>query len=369
MLETPPGRAAGDKPPWLLKVREELAGHGLAVGRALAGGAARAAGFLVQGGTFQLEATLAGVGAVWDPAARAWRLGSVGQLLALAAALRPAAADGEEAAYGRAPGGEEAGDRGLREGDAAPFLSGEHAVGRRLSPWLRRVAELPAEYLEPGELLAVVMGLGAGLPEPEKLAGDLLARFGGLGALLGAESGRYAECLPPPEKEDEEVAASLWWRRPDQRREQLWELATLLKALRELHQRLLGERLKDRPVIGSWDALVAYLGPMQHEAAEHFRILFLDKKNILIRDEVQSRGTVDHTPLYPREVVKRALELAASAIIMVHNHPSGDPTPSGPDVEMTRQVAAALGQVGIAVHDHIIVGKNRHASFRGLKLL
>ena len=108
---------------------------------------------------------------------------------------------------------------------------------------------------------------------------------------------------------------------------------------------------------------------MQHETAEHFRILFLDRKNILIRDEVQSRGTVDHTPLYPREVVKRALELAASAIVMVHNHPSGDPTPSQADIDMTRQVVVALQAVGVSVHDHIIVGKNRHTSFRGLKLL
>ena len=120
----------------------------------------------------------------------------------------------------------------------------------------------------------------------------------------------------------------------------------LLKAVHDLFQRVLKEEIKDRPVIGSWTALIDYLQlAMQHEAAEHFRILFLDRKNILIRDEVQSRGTVDHTPLYPREVVKRALELAASAIIMVHNHPSGDPTPSQADIEMTRQVVAALAQV------------------------
>ena len=113
----------------------------------------------------------------------------------------------------------------------------------------------------------------------------------------------------------------------------------LLKAVGQVLQRCLREELKDRPVIGSWTALIDYLqAAMQHDAAEHFRLLFLDRKNILIRDEVQSRGTVDHTPLYPREVVKRALELGASAIIMVHNHPSGDPTPSQADIDMTRQV-------------------------------
>jgi DNA repair protein RadC len=108
---------------------------------------------------------------------------------------------------------------------------------------------------------------------------------------------------------------------------------------------------------------------MAHDATEQFRILFLDRKNILIRDEAQSRGTVDHTPLYPREVVKRALELGASAIIMVHNHPSGDPTPSKADIEMTRQVIHALQPVDIAVHDHIIVGRNRHLSLRSQNLI
>ena len=125
-----------------------------------------------------------------------------------------------------------------------------------------------------------------------------------------------------------------------------------------------------RPVISSWTALIDYLTQvMSHEPAEHFRLLFLDRKNILIKDEVQSRGTVDHTPLYPREVVKRALELAASAVIMVHNHPSGDPTPSQADVTMTRQVVDALQPVGITVHDHVIIGKNRHTSFRSQGLI
>jgi DNA repair protein RadC len=97
--------------------------------------------------------------------------------------------------------------------------------------------------------------------------------------------------------------------------------------------------------------------------------MFLDRKNVLIKDEVQQRGTVDHTPLYPREIVKRALELAASAIIMVHNHPSGDPTPSRADLEMTKQVVAALSAVGITVHDHVIVGKNKHTSFKTQRLI
>ena len=181
--------------------------------------------------------------------------------------------------------------------------------------------------------------------------------------MLAAEPARYAECLGAVPAD---AAPELRQTRDDD----LLFTQVLLKAINSLFQRVLKEEIKDRPVIGSWTALIDYLQlAMQHDAAEHFRILFLDRKNILIRDEVQSRGTVDHTPLYPREVVKRALELAASAIIMVHNHPSGDPTPSQADIDMTRQVIGALAQVSITVHDHIIVGKNRHTSFKTQRLI
>jgi proteasome lid subunit RPN8/RPN11 len=153
----------------------------------------------------------------------------------------------------------------------------------------------------------------------------------------------------------------------------LWrrrETEVLLTAMRELLRRVLREEIRDRPVIGSWTALLDYLQvALAHEPIEQFRVLFLDRKNILIRDELQQRGTVDHTPLYPREIVKRALELGASSIIMVHNHPSGDPTPSRADIEMTKQVVQALGAVGLTVHDHVIVGKNRHTSFKSQRLI
>jgi len=108
---------------------------------------------------------------------------------------------------------------------------------------------------------------------------------------------------------------------------------------------------------------------MGFEAREQFRLLFLDKKNRIIADEVQQEGTVDHTPVYVREVVKRALELSATAIILVHNHPSGDPTPSNADIQMTNEIVSAAGKLGIVIHDHIVVGKQGHASFRGLGLL
>lgn len=137
-------------------------------------------------------------------------------------------------------------------------------------------------------------------------------------------------------------------------------------ALRAMQQRVI-----DRPVLASWQALLDYCAAaMAHEPTEQFRLLFLDRKNTLIADEVQQRGTVDHTPVYPREVVKRALELSASAVILVHNHPSGDPTPSRADIEMTKEIVRAANVVGVAVHDHLVIGKGgRHASFKALRLL
>jgi DNA repair protein RadC len=126
----------------------------------------------------------------------------------------------------------------------------------------------------------------------------------------------------------------------------------------------------ERPVIASWQKVLDYCrASMAFGKTEQFRLLFLDRKNMLIADEVQNRGTVDHTPVYPREVVKRALDLGASAIIMVHNHPSGDPTPSGADIEMTREVKEAAEKLGIALHDHIVIGHDDHASFKSLGLL
>jgi DNA repair protein RadC len=123
-------------------------------------------------------------------------------------------------------------------------------------------------------------------------------------------------------------------------------------------------------VLSSWSAVLDYCRTaMAFEDKEQFRILFLDKRNQLIADEVQQTGTVDHTPVYPREVVKRALELSATAIILVHNHPSGDPTPSRADIQMTHSIVETAKPLGISVHDHIIVGKDGHASLKGLKLI
>jgi DNA repair protein RadC len=143
-----------------------------------------------------------------------------------------------------------------------------------------------------------------------------------------------------------------------------------LKTVEAAALRLARAEVMDQPVLSSWSKLIAYCrAAMAREANERFRVLFLDRRNALIADEEQQKGTVDHTPVYPREVVKRALELGATAIIMVHNHPSGDPTPSNADIQMTREVRDAAGKLGIVLHDHLIMARAGHASFKELGLL
>lgn len=145
---------------------------------------------------------------------------------------------------------------------------------------------------------------------------------------------------------------------------------TSLKVVQVSALRLLQAEVMDKPVIQSWKSLLDYCrAAMAYNKTEQFRILFLDKKHKLIADEQQQEGTVDHTPVYPREVVKRALELSASSIILVHNHPSGDPTPSQADISMTQKIQAAAAGVGISVHDHLIIGGSKHFSFAGQGLL
>ena len=146
--------------------------------------------------------------------------------------------------------------------------------------------------------------------------------------------------------------------------------ATILKIVREAAIRLAQAPLKEKPVLSSWLDLLDYCSAaMSTLRTEHFRRLFLDRKNMLICDEVQQQGTVDHTPLYPREVVRRALELHASSLIMVHNHPTGDPTPSKADIDMTRLVRDALTTVNIKLIDHLIIGRKGHSSFKSMSLI
>jgi DNA repair protein RadC len=143
-----------------------------------------------------------------------------------------------------------------------------------------------------------------------------------------------------------------------------------LKVIEAAAHRLTKTSLLRREALSSWSAVIDYCrASMAHAVREQFRVLFLDKKNHLIADEIQGEGTVDHTPVYPREVIKRALELSASAIILVHNHPSGDPTPSSADIDMTRRIAEIGDKLGVTLHDHIIVGRNGHTSFKGSRLI
>ena len=143
-----------------------------------------------------------------------------------------------------------------------------------------------------------------------------------------------------------------------------------MKAVQAAAHELVRGKVLNRPVLSSWQSVLEYCqASMAHERTEAFRVLFLDSKNALIADEVQQTGTVNHAPVYPREVVKRALALSATAFIMVHNHPSGDPTPSPGDIAVTKEVAAAARSLGIVLHDHIIVGRGTHASFKSLGLL
>jgi len=142
-----------------------------------------------------------------------------------------------------------------------------------------------------------------------------------------------------------------------------------LKIVHAAASRLARGQVRKQTVLSSWSSVLDYCRTMAFADKEQFRVLFLDKRNQLIADEVQQTGTVDHTPIYPREVVKRALELSATALILVHNHSSGDPTPSRADIQMTQSIVEVARPLGIAVHDHIIVGKEGHASFKGLRLI
>jgi DNA repair protein RadC len=179
-----------------------------------------------------------------------------------------------------------------------------------------------------------------------------------LAKALIAHFGSFAEAIAAPRERILEVEGATD------------SVAAHLKIVEAAALRLAKTRLLGRPALASWTALIDYCAAaMARSPKEEFRVLYLDRKNVLIADEVQSSGTVDHTPVYPREIVKRALEHGASAIILVHNHPSGDPTPSRADIAMTRDVTEAAKALAIVVHDHVIVGRSGHASFKALGLL
>ena len=197
------------------------------------------------------------------------------------------------------------------------------------------------------ELLEMVLFRAIRRADTKLLAKQLLARFGTFAEVLSAEPERLMEVKGVGEA-----------------------VATELKIVHAAALRLMKGQVANRPLLATWNAILEYIrAAMAFNDIEQFRILFLDKKNQLIADEVQQEGTVDHTPVYPREVVKRALELGASAIVLVHNHPSGDPTPSMTDIDMTKRIADAGQRLSVAVHDHVIVGRKGHFSFRANGLM
>jgi len=210
-----------------------------------------------------------------------------------------------------------------------------------------RFRDAGADALTDYELLELVLFRAIPQRDVKPLAKDLIVKFGSFPEVIAATPRRLAEI-----KGIGNAAI------------------TELKIVHAAASRLARGQIRKRPVLSSWSSVIDYCRTtMAFAEKEQFRILFLDKRNQLIVDELQQVGTVDHTPVYPREVVKRALELSATAIILVHNHPSGDPTPSHADIEMTQTIIKIAAPLGIAVHDHIIVGKEGNASFKGLRLI
>lgn len=220
-----------------------------------------------------------------------------------------------------------------------------HYLGHR-QRLRERLLTAGAAALPDYELLEFLLFAAMPRGDAKPLAKDLLQRFGSFADVLSAEK----EALFAVPGIGEAAAATLM-------------------AAREAGLRLARAEIRERPLLGSWQKVIDYCtANLGFAKVEEFHLLFLDRKNALIADERQQRGTVDHTPVYTREVVKRALDLGASALIMVHNHPSGDPTPSKADIETTREVAKAASLFGLTLHDHVIIGRGRHTSLKSLGL-
>lgn len=210
-----------------------------------------------------------------------------------------------------------------------------------------RFLENGPEALQDYELLELVLFMAIPRRDVKPLAKDLLKKFGNLPSLLNAPVDELLKVEGVSEN-----------------------TATAIKAITAAAHRMMKRELINKPIFNSWARLMDYCtSTMEYETREHFRILFLNKKNEMIADEIQSSGTIDHTAAYPREIIKRALDLGATAMILVHNHPSGDPKPSKTDLEMTQLIIRAGEPFDIHVHDHIIVSKNGYSSFKTLGLI
>jgi DNA repair protein RadC len=290
------------------------------------------------------------------------RRGKEGAAFAQAPSRRGGFADGplrlpdEEAEFPRAPRNPDLTRADLTRADLAPAAdapadgtapfpsTGPHGHRQRMrDKLLARGPDALADY----ELLEMLLFLAFKQGDTKPLAKALINRYGSFAGVIAAPADqlRALRGVGP-------------------------HAVTALKLVQAAALRLAKAEVIDRPVLGNWDRLMDYLQVvLAREATEQVRVLFLDTRNRLLADEELGRGTVNHTPVYPREVVKRALELHATALILVHNHPSGDPTPSGEDIEMTREVKRAAAALGIALHDHVIVGRGRWTSLRQEKLL
>jgi DNA repair protein RadC len=221
-----------------------------------------------------------------------------------------------------------------------------HHLGHR-ERLRRRFLDGGADAVPDYELMELLLFAARPRGDVKPLAKALIQRFGSFAGAINAE---IPALLAVPEMGESSVAT--------------------LKAVQAAVQRVLRSEMRERPILGSGQAVLDYCrARLGHESVEEFHVLFLDRKNGLIADERQSRGTVDHTPVYVREVMKRALELAASSLLLVHNHPSGDTTPSRADIEMTRDLAKAAATLGIALHDHLVVGRAGHTSLRAAGLM
>jgi DNA repair protein RadC len=238
------------------------------------------------------------------------------------------------------------GKRGKDGPKAEGLAEAPHYYGHR-ERLRSRFRDAGTEAVSDYELLELLLFRAMPRRDVKPLAKTLVEKFGSFAEVIAAPRSRLAEVRG------------------------LGDAAiTEFKIVQAAANRLARGEVKRRPVLSSWSGVLDYCrATMAFADKEQFRILFLDKRNQLIADEVQQVGTVDHTPVYPREVVKRALELSATALILVHNHPSGDPTPSRADIQMTKSIVEVALPLGISVHDHIIVGKEGHASFKGLKLI
>lgn len=211
----------------------------------------------------------------------------------------------------------------------------------------KRLIEGGGDALLDHELIEYVLALAIPRIDTKPLAKELLREFGGIAGLLTADANALARVKGMG---DGAVAA--------------------LKIVQAASLRLLRDRIMDKPVLASWQALLDYLrADMAHKMTERVRVLHLNSRNMLIRDEAMSEGSIDQAAIHPREVIRRAIDLGSAAIILVHNHPSGDPAPSRADIALTRDIADAGKKLGITVHDHIVIGANGHSSMRGLGLL